>query len=213
MSIWRMSRNGLMGFTLVIAAFCTLALLNALVTQGFSERTLTAVLLAMSFVVFTVGGMLYAGRAFLNWQPDTGSSQLVWERGLIIAAVIATVLGLALLENMLHAAGERIWSRLGIATYLLGAVIILAAETAYLGKGDWVYPQIVLYVVLGFGAQAAFGVSLLQTGLVASWTGWVTILWNLGGLSVMLLVRPRDIYFPVLHHVTPLLIGVALMTG
>jgi hypothetical protein len=207
------SRNGVMALTLVIAAVCGLALLSTLATQGFSERTLAANLLAMSFVVFTVGGALYAGRAFLNWQIDEASPHILWERGLIIAAVVAAVLGLALLEDLLRAAGEPIWSRVGMVAYLLGAVVVVTAETAYLGKRDWVYPQIVLYVVLGFLAQAAFGVSLLQTGLVASWAGWATILWNLGWLSVMLIIRPRDIYFPVLHHVAPLLIGIALLAG
>jgi hypothetical protein len=205
------SRNGVIAFTLMIAAVCGLALLSALATQGFSERTLAANLLALSFVVFTVGGVLYAGRAFLNWKIDEASAHLVWERGLVIAAVVAAVLGLALLEDMLRVAGESIWSRVGMVAYLLGAVVVVAAETTYLGKRDWVNPQIVFYVVLGFLAQAAFGVSLLQTGLVASWVGWATILWNLGWLSVMLIVRPRDIYFPVLHHVAPLLIGIALL--
>jgi hypothetical protein len=202
-----------MAITVMIAAGCGLALLGALATQSFSARTIAASLLAMSFVVFTVGGVLYAGRAFLNWQIDEASPHLLWERGLVIAAVVAAVLGLALLEDMLRGDGELIWSRVGMVAYLLGAAVVVTAETAYLGRRDWVYPQIVLYVVLGFLAQAAFGASLLQTGLVASWAGWATILWNLGWLSIMLIVRPRDIYFPVLHHVAPLLIGIAVLTG
>src|SRR5215207_5229282 len=151
------SRNGVMAITMVIATVCGLALLSALATQGFSERTLAANLLAISFVVFTVGGVLFAGRAFLNWQIDEASTHLDWERGLIIAAVVAAVLGLALLEDMLRAAGEPIWSRVGMVAYLLVAAVVVTAETAYLGKRDWVYPQIVLYVLLGFLAQAAFG--------------------------------------------------------
>ncbi len=207
------SRNGMIALTLVIAAVCGLALLSALVSQGFSERTLAATLLAMSFVVFTVGGVLFAGRAFLNWQIDDASAHLVWERGLIITAVVAAVLGLALLEDMLRASGEPIWSRVGMVAYLLGAVVVVIAETAYLGKREWLYPQIAFYVVLAFLAQAAFGISLLQSGLVANWAGWATILWNVGWLSLMLVVRPRDIYFPALHHVAPLLIGIVLLAG
>jgi hypothetical protein len=70
----------------------------------------------------------------------------------------------------------------------------------------------VLYVVLAFLAQAALGTSLLQTRLVAGWVGWATIIWNLGWLLVMFIVRPRDIYYPVLHHVAPLIIGIAFLT-
>jgi hypothetical protein len=209
MRTWFTSRNGIITLTVVIAIGSGLALLSAIATQGVSARTIAASLLALSFVVFAVGGVLYSGRAFLNWQIDETSSHLIWERGFVIGGVLSTVLGLALLEDMLRAAGEPVLSRLGMVTYLFGAVVVVVAETAYLGKRDWIYPQIVVYVVLAFLAQAAFGAALLQTGLVA---GWTTVIWNLAWLLVMLLVRPRDIYFPVLHHVAPLIIGIALLT-
>lgn len=205
------SRNGILAFTMLIALGAGLAVFISVAAQGLSMRTVTASLLILCFVVFTVGGMLFTGRAFLKWQIAETSSHLTWERSLVIAAVLTTVFGLALLEDLLRAAGEPLLSRLGMIAYLLGAVVVVVAETAHLSKRDWMYPQIVLYVVLAFLAQAAFGASLLQTGLVAGWAGWATILWNLGWLLVMLIVRPRDIYYPVLHHVAPLLIGIALL--
>ena len=206
-----MGRNGVITLTSLIAIGACLALLSAIATLGLSPRTLAASLLVLCFVVFTFGGVLYSGRAFLKWQIDETSSHLIWERGFVIGGVLATVLGLALLEDMLRVAGEPVLSRLGMVAYLFGAVIVIVAETAYLGKRDWMYPQIVLYVVLAFLAQAAFGASLLQTGFVEGWVGWVTIVWNLGWLFVMLIFRPRDIYFPVLHHVAPLIIGIVLL--
>jgi hypothetical protein len=209
---WLTSRNGALTLTTLIAVGAGLALLSAIATQGLSARTAAASLLVLCFVVFTFGGVLYAGRAMWNWQIEETSSHLIWERGFVIGGVLATVLGLALLEEMLRATGEPVLSRLGMVTYLFGAVVVIVAETAYLGKRDWMYPQIVLYVILAFLAQAAFGVSLLQTGLVAGWVGWFTIIWNLGWLFIMLILRPRDIYFPVLHHVAPLIIGIALLT-
>jgi hypothetical protein len=204
-----MSRNGVILLTTLIAAGACLALLSAIATQGLSIRTTAASLLILCFVVFLFGGVLFAGRAFWSWPTD--NSHMIWERGFVIAAVLITVLGLALLEDLLRAAGDSVFARLGMVTYLCGAVVVMVAETAYLGKREWIYPQIVLYVVLAFLGQAAFGASLLQTGLVASWAGWITVLWNLGGLLIMLLVRPSDIYFPVLHHVAPLIIGIALL--
>lgn len=212
MKAWITSRTGILTVTIAFAIGVGLALLSAIAAQGLSTRTVTASLLVLCFVVFTVGGMLFTGRAFLKWKIDGTSSHWLWERGLVIAAVLTTVFGLALLEDMLRAAGEPLLSRLGMVAYLLGAAVVVVAETAYLGKRDWIYPQIVLYVVLAFLAQAAFGASLLQTGLVAGWAGWATLLWNLGWLLVMLIVRPRDLYYPVLHHVAPLLIGIALLT-
>lgn len=205
------SRNGIMMLTALIITGAVLALLSAVATQGLSAHTTAASLLALSFVIFLWGGVLYAGRAFLKWHGAETAAYLHWERGFVIVAVLAAVLGLALLEDMLRAAGEPVLSRLGLVAYLFGAVIVVAAETTSLDSRNSVYPQIVLYVLLAFLAQAAFGASLLQTGLVPGWVGWVTVIWNLGWLLVMLIVRPRDIYFPVLHHVAPLIIGIALL--
>ena len=100
-----------------------------------------------------------------------------------------------------------------MVTYIFGAFIVVAAETTYLSTREFVYPQIVVYVILAFLSQAAFGVSMLRTGLVAGWVGWATIIWNLGWLVILPIVSPRDIYFPVLHHAAPLLIGIALLVG
>ena len=122
------------------------------------------------------------------------------------------VLGLALLEGILGNAGEPAFSAVGHGDLSIGAVVVVVAETAFLGKHEWNYTQVVLYVVLAFLAQAAFGVALLRTGLVVGWVGWVTIIWNLAWLVVLPITRPRDIYFPVLHHVAPLIIGIALLT-
>lgn len=211
MKPWITSQTGVLTVTIAFALGSGLAVFLAVAAQGLSIRTAAASLLILCFVVFTIGGMLFTGRAFLKWQIDETSSYLAWERGFVIGGVLSTVLGLALLEDLLRTAGEPILSRLGMIAYLVGAVVVVVAETAYLGKRDWNAPQIGLYVVLAFLAQTAFGVSLLQTGLVAGWAGWATLFWNVGWLLVMLIVRPHDIYYPVLHHVAPLLIGIALL--
>jgi hypothetical protein len=52
---------------------------------------------------------------------------------------------------------------------------------------------------------------LLQTGLVANWAGWATIVWSIGALVVLSLFSPKDMYYPALHHVAPLIIGIALL--
>lgn len=210
MTTWITSRNGALTLSVLIAIGAGLALLSAIATQGLSTRTTAASLLVLCFVVFAFGGALFTGRAFWGWPID--NAHMSWERGFIIAAVLTTLLGLVLLEDLLRIAGDSGFARLGMMAYLVGAVIVIVAETAYLGKHDWMYPQIVLYVVLGFLAQAAFGASLLQTGLLAGWVGWFTIIWNVGWLLIMLIVRRNDIYFPVLHHVAPLIIGIALLT-
>jgi hypothetical protein len=176
-----------------------------------SERQSAASLLILCFLVFSVGGMLYTGRAIWKWPAGQTQRYLIWERGFVIAAVMATVLGLVLLEDMLNSAGDSGFARLGMVTYVFGAVVVVTAETNYLNKREWVYPQVVFYVVVAFLAQAAFGVSLLQTDLTAGWVGWVTIIWNLGWLVALPILSPRDIYYPALHHAAPLIIGIALL--
>lgn len=211
MRIWLTSPYQAVALSVVIAVGASLALLSAIAVQGFSARTVAASLLVLSFVLFGIGGALFTGRAFLKWPAGETAGYLRWERGFIIIAVLATGLGLVLLKDMLQDAGDSVLSELGTTLYLVGAVIVVVAETAYLSKREWNYTQVVVYVVLAFLAQAAIGIALLQTGLVAGWVGWATILWNLAWLIVLPIVRPREIYFPVLHHVAPLIIGIMLL--
>jgi hypothetical protein len=72
---------------------------------------------------------------------------------------------------------------------------------------------VVTFVVLALLAQAAFGGALLQTGLVAAWAGWATLIWNLGYLLIILIVRPREVYYPAIHCVAPLIIGITLLAA
>jgi hypothetical protein len=69
----------------------------------------------------------------------------------------------------------------------------------------------VVFIVLAFVGQAVFGAALLRTGLLPGWVGWATILWNLGWLVILPIARPADMYYPWLHYVAPLLIGIALL--
>lgn len=213
MSTVSASRNKVI-MPVVIVAVIGLALLLVPLIYGQRlplERSLTASLLIWCGVIFAVGGMLYTGRAIWKLPAAETPRYLRWERGFIIAAVVVTALGLALLQNMLRDAGDAVFGVLGLVGYLFGAVVVVVAETASLEGNEQGYPQIVFYVVIAFLAQAAFGVALLRTGLVAGWAGWATIIWNLGWLVIFAVFRPRDIYYPVLHHVAPLIIGIALL--
>jgi hypothetical protein len=37
------------------------------------------------------------------------------------------------------------------------------------------------------------------------------VAWNLGWLVALPILSPGDLYFPVLHHPVPLLVGIALL--
>lgn len=175
------------------------------------ERRLTAALLIGCSATFVVAGTLYTGRAIWKWPVAQTDTYLLWERAWVIAAALINLCGFVLLAGLLENAGDRFIARLALTVYGIATAVLLAAEGAFLFDRQWVMPQIVLYVVLAFLAQAAFGVALLRTGLVPLWAAWSTIAWNLGWLTLFAFVRPEDIYYPVLHHVAPVLIGVALL--
>lgn len=134
------------------------------------------------------------------------------ERGLILAAIILSTLGFALFEGQLQNTGGQGLARIGVTAYLIAGAVGVTAEALNLARsGQGLYPLIVVYVVLAFLAQAAIGGSLLQSEAAAPWIGWATIIWNGVWLVVLPLATPRDIYFPVLHQVAPLVIGIALL--
>jgi peptidoglycan/LPS O-acetylase OafA/YrhL len=77
--------------------------------------------------------------------------------------------------------------------------------------GDTVHGLWTMYVVIAFLAQASIGGALLRSRMVATWIAWATILWSMGWLLILPAISPGDIYFPVLHHLAPLVIGIALL--
>jgi hypothetical protein len=177
----------------------------------FSERRVAAILLISCWVVFMAAGILYTGRAIWKWPAGQTQTHLVWERGFVIAAALINLMGFVVLESLLRSAGDAVIGRLALSVTVVATAVLLAAEGAYLGSRSWEYPQIIIYVVLAFLAQAAFGFALLRTGIVPGWAGWVTAAWNLGWLVILPFASPKDIYFPALHHAAPLLIGIVLL--
>lgn len=177
------------------------------------ERRITASLLILGFLVFVVAGILYMGRAIWKWPAAQTDIHLYWERGFVIAAALFNVMGIVLLESLLNRAGDSIIAPPALSVYLIATAVLLAAEGTYLNTHDRVYPQIILYVVLAFLAQVAFGAALLRTGLLPAWVGWATVVWNVAWLVILPIASAQDIYFPVLHHIAPLLIGIALLLG
>jgi hypothetical protein len=131
-----------------------------------------------------------------------------------MAAVVLTAIGFMLLVSFLQTTDGRMLAIIGATAYLFGGVLIVAAEALSLTwEYEKVYGLAVIYVVVAFLGQAAIGGAVLQTGVLANWIGWGTILWNIACLIVLLAIARRDLYFPALHHFAPLVIGIALLWG
>ena len=211
MSKWLTSPYRALTIAVVSLVLTMLTLLIVVGWQGVSERTVAASLLVLTFMIFEVGGILFTGRTMLDWQIEDRIVHMRWERTFVILPTILTVLGLVLLADLLRAAGDTYLAQLGMVTYLFGAGLVVVAETRFLHDGDWNNPQVVTFVVLALLAQAAIGTALLQTALLPTWVGWTTVIWNLGYLLIIAVVRPREVYYPAIHCVAPLVIGIALM--
>ena len=175
------------------------------------ERVAGFVLVLGDVVVFP-GLMMFWIRGGHRGGAPRSRAHYVWERSFIMAAVVLTAVGFVLLEGYFQTTNGLVLANIGATVYLFGGVLLVAAEALSLTFGyEKLYGLIVIYVVMASLAQAAIGGAWLQAGLLPVWIGWVTILWNIAGLVVLLLFARRDLYFPVLYHVAPLLIGIALL--
>src|SRR5215216_5077216 len=101
-----------------------------------SDRQITAILLLLCFVVFAVGGILFTGRAILKWPAAESPTYLIWERGFIIAAVLINLIGLALLEGILHAAGDAVLARVGLITTIIAVAVLVPAEASFMSSRE-----------------------------------------------------------------------------
>lgn len=178
-------------------------------SSGSATRVVTAALLIGCGTIFLPAGAMFTGRTFWGW-PASGT-YIAWERGFVIAAVLVSVGGFALLEHLLREAGEAILPRLAFVTYLVGAVVLISAEAAFIDNRAFVNSQLVLFIVLACLAQASYGLALVLSGLVTAWAGWATIAWNVGALALLALLSPRNMYYPAVHVVAPVILGVALL--
>ncbi len=175
---------------------------------------ISGAVLVLGSLTFLPAGFMFVFRGGMNGRPLPSQAYFVIERGFVMAAVVLTAVGLALFEGYLQGSGGHVLARTGATMYLFGAILVVAAEALSLRGGyDKHFPLIAVYIVLAFLAQAAIGGALLQTGVLAAWVGWLTIVWNLALLVWLPLAHRRDIYFPWVHHFMPLVVGIALLWG
>jgi hypothetical protein len=151
--------------------------------------------------------VLFNLRDGVNDGPPPTHAYLVLERGLFMAGMLVSALGFSLLAERDR---DSLLLRLGTLGYLAAGVVGVVAETMELA-GLEVYPTTVAYVVTAFLGQAVIGLALARSGLVAPWLGRLTLVWNLGWLAGLTIFSPDDVYYPVLHLLMTVPIGIALL--
>jgi len=167
--------------------------------------------LVLGFAANLAGVLMFWFRDGVSGRMPPSPAYYTWERSFILAAVVLTVVGFVLLEEHLYTSDGRVLARMGATVYLFAGVLGVLYEVMELARTTPSYPLIVVSVVLAFLGQAAIGGALRQARLLTPWIGWTTIVWNLAWLVVLPMITPRDIYFPILHGLMPILIGVPLL--
>jgi len=175
------------------------------------ERT-AGLFLVLHIVTTFPGFMLFWLRRGHKGGPPRSHAHWVFERNSILSGVVVTAIGFMLLEGAFQNTDGAILANIGAIAFFFGGVLVVAAEALMPTVGyEKVYGLIVIYVVIAFLAQAVIGWAMIQSGLLAAWIGWVTILWNVVWLIILSLFSRRDMYFPILHYVMPLVMGIALL--
>ena len=147
----------------------------------------------------------------------------------VLVGWVVAALGYVMLASLLREAGDPMISTLAALLFLLaiGAAnvfwalwvtptLLAAEETARTTIMPAYYPTLQLaaeaslgvYQVLGLLATAGFGWALLQTGLLPSWVGWLTLAWGVVWAGVH--VRSQET-IPLLPMVMQLVMGIALL--
>ena len=158
-----------------------------------------------------------------------------WRWGNIFmgVAIVPLLAGLSMLTMLLEGK-ERVFSRLGLLGVLVAAGLWLvfsafrgvvtvrvaqemtaagagapgAAPAFYAPLAQWMFALFFIYAALGFLALAAYGVSLLQAGLLPAWVGWTTLLFSVAMLIVLFIQGDN---LPAFHYLPGLVIGVLLL--
>lgn len=180
-------------------------------TLNPSNQLWAGVMLLLSATLTSAGITLWLGRNLYSWSLAGSGAYLGWERGLVMAGMVTALLGLALLARLLDTPSVPAVAIVGVLLVLVGTVLGLGWEAAEMSRAPAIRAQINCYVVLALLGQAALGLALLQSGALAGWIGWFGLLLNLGALLLLPIFSPGDLYYPAIHMLMPLLVGIALL--
>lgn len=134
---------------------------------------------------------------------------LVVERSLFIVGMLLSAIAFCLLGDR-GAGGGHPLLRTGALGYLAASIVGVVGESIDL-ESTGISSLFVTYVLAAFVSQAVIGLGLRAARLVALWVAWTTVAWNFAWPVVLRLASPDDLYFPALHLLMPLLIGVHML--
>lgn len=178
--------------------------------RGLAAKRTSGVLLLAGFVLHLVAVLIFNGRFFFGWFPES-AGWFTWERSSLIAAYGVAALGVDLLGSSLREHGQAVARRLSATAFLIAAVLAIIVEASFLGNEAGQRPLVVVMVVALFLAGAVLGWALVGSGAAPDWIGWAVAVWNVAWLAVLVAVSADDIYYPILHFLPLLVVGVGLI--
>jgi hypothetical protein len=152
-----------------------------------------------------------------------------WGCRIVLIGWIVAALGYVMLAALLRDAGDPIISTLASVLFLIGIAsafvywsfhvsptLLAAEETARTSNVPAYYESLQLaaesslgvYQLLGLLATAGFGWALLQTGMLPSWVGWMTLGFGVVWAGVFLKTSEA---IPLLPMVMQVVIGISLL--
>lgn len=162
-----------------------------------------------------------------------------WSSAWWAAGSVLNVLGFGLLAVIMNQAGGSLPGEAASLTFLMAALLWIVAmayrmsiEPGVTNADDdssklpnwfkpietWIIFIMLFYMGLGYFAIALLGWALLQSAILPGWIGWLTLLF--GAALALSIVSNRPRYpgtdfsiagLPILLHLMPLIIGVALL--
>lgn len=204
-----------------------------------SHPRAAAILLVCGWATFWAGAVNPAAWRFFTSASSKEFLEIVaahqvawlWIAGTFALGVFLTLMGLIVLGTSLRAAGDRVWSEIGQALFLLGSILWLASiafratatistakDTASSGvMPPWFEPMrawsgalFAIYMVLAYLAIAAYGKALLATSLAPRWIATAHLIFGLLG-AVGFVARIPMFNPPLMIHLLPGILGVVLL--
>ena len=178
--------------------------------ETWNERSIAAGLLLLGFLLVFPAVFINAPGMGANSEWAQNFPFLfdpVWQKYWSIAFVVVTLYGLVIFEGVLRKAGDHIFSRLGVVSFMLASAMWLVGIVLDLHDVPGGRDFESFFIVLAFSAVLAYGLGILRTKVLARWIGITVVLWS---IVTLIRVFPHN-EGPLFYEPALLLIAVALL--
>ncbi len=169
---------------------------------------MAGVLFLLTFLLGLTGIILFIARENTGWFD----APFALQRWLILASWLVAAAGAVFLAGVRPRVQPSALLVMGVVLFALGGLIAAVAELSLLTRAFTVTSTWgVVFASSLFVGEALIGVGLLRSGPVPPWVARTVIGWNMLWLVTLLLISREDMYYPGLHYIPLLLIGIPLV--